>query len=232
MRIEIIPVEGLGEVQAGDDLAADLLAAVGKSGERLADGDVVVITHKIISKQQGAVAPAVDDAAYRALVEREAAAVLRRRGTLVITETRHGFVCANAGVDRSNMPPGKAALLPPDPDGSAHAIRTRLERDTGRRLAVVITDTFGRAWRRGQTDVALGVSGIPALLDLRGTLDALGRELTATETAFADEVAAGADLVMGKDRNIPACIVRGLEYPPQQGKGADLVRDPSEDLFR
>jgi coenzyme F420-0:L-glutamate ligase/coenzyme F420-1:gamma-L-glutamate ligase len=160
----------------------------------------------------------------------QAAAILRRRGDLVITETRHGFVCANAGVDRSNAAPGTAVLLPEDPDKSAHSLRMKLQRLSGARVGVIISDTFGRAWRHGLVDVAIGVSGVAAVLDLRGTTDAMGRMMEVTEVAVADEIAAAADLAMGKAASIPVAIVRGL--PLGDGRGRDLVRDPGDDLFR
>ncbi len=157
----MIPIIGIGEVGPGDDLAAALLDAASAQGVELVDGDVVVVTHKVVSKAEGRTADAPDDAAHRALVADEAVGILRRRGDMVIAITRHGFICANAGVDRSNSPEGRAVLLPIDPDRSAHTIRVRLERATGmQRLAVIITDTFGRPWRRGLTDVAIGVSGM------------------------------------------------------------------------
>ncbi len=231
--ISIVPLEGIPEVRRGDDLAALLLGAAARGGLDLEDGDVVVVTHKVVSKAEGAVAEIGDeDADYRRVVENEAAAVLRRRGDLVVAITRHGFVCANAGVDRSNAMPGTAVLLPRDPDRSAHALRRRLEQATGRRLAVVVTDTFGRAWREGLADVAIGVSGIPALLDLRGSVDDHGRELSATVVAVADEIAAAADLAMGKAAGIPAAVLRGVDLPSGEGRAADLVRPAENDLFR
>jgi coenzyme F420-0:L-glutamate ligase/coenzyme F420-1:gamma-L-glutamate ligase len=178
------------------------------------------------------VVPAASDADYRAVVEREAAAVLRRRGDLVIARTEHGFICANSGVDRSNTAPGTAVLLPRDPDRSAHRIRRRIATATGVDVAVVVTDTFGRAWRRGVVDVAIGVSGIEAILDLRGTPDAGGRIMEATEVAVVDEIAAAADLVMGKASGIPAALVRGVSAPRGEGRARDLVRPADEDLFR
>lgn len=230
--LKILPVDGIGEVARGDDVAALVLEAVASSDQALADGDVVVITHKVVSKAEGKVVPIDDEAGYRRLVEDEAAAVIRRRGDLVITQTKHGFICANAGVDRSNVDGDAAVLLPDRPDRSAHRIRRRLESSTGLRLAVVITDTFGRAWRRGLTDVAIGVSGMPAILDLRGTADMQGRTLMVTEVALVDEIAAAADLVMGKARGIPVAIVRGLDWEPGDGRATDLVRPAAEDLFR
>jgi coenzyme F420-0:L-glutamate ligase/coenzyme F420-1:gamma-L-glutamate ligase len=227
--IEIRPLLGIPEVKSGDDLAMLIHDAAGDGG--LIDNDIVVVTHKIVSKAEGSVATIVDEHQYRALVEDQAAAVLRRRGDLVITETRHGFVCANAGVDRSNAVPGTAVLLPEDPDRSAHAIRLKLERLGDARLGVIVTDTFGRAWRRGLVDVAIGISGATSVLDLKGKADAMGREMEVTEIAVADEIAAAADLAMGKATAIPAAVVRGLQLG-ENGRGTDLIRDPSEDLFR
>jgi coenzyme F420-0:L-glutamate ligase/coenzyme F420-1:gamma-L-glutamate ligase len=234
MTISIHPVPGIPEVAAGDDLPGLLAAALRDAGLGPEPGDVLVVTHKVVSKAEGAVAPldGDEDSAYRRVVLDEAAAVLRRRGDLVIAKTRHGFICANAGVDRSNAVPGTAVLLPADPDRSAHRIRMGVQRATGVDLAVVVTDTFGRAWRRGLVDVAIGISGIEAILDLRGTTDAGGRHLSVTEVAIADEIAAAADLVMGKASAIPAAVVRGLAVPRGDGRAADLVRDASEDLFR
>ena len=157
---------------------------------------------------------------------------MRRRGQLIIAETKHGFICANAGIDRSNAEPGTMILLPDDPDRSAHRIRVRLEQEFEPGLAVIISDTFGRPWRRGLTDIAIGISGIPAILDLKGTKDWLGYDLEVTEVAVADEVAGAADLVMGKADGIPAALVRGLQLPPGEGRARDLVRPAEEDLFR
>lgn len=232
MKVEILPVPGMPEIAPGDDLAGIVIAAADEAGLTFVDGDVVVVTHKVVSKAEGRLVTILDDAAYRAVVEDEAAEILRRRGDLVIVVTRHGFVCANAGVDRSNTAAGTAVLLPVDPDRSAHRLRLRLERASGTRLGVVVTDTFGRPWRRGLTDVAIGVSGIPALVDLRGTLDVSGRELAVTEVAVADEIAAAADLVMGKDRAIPVAVVRGLDLWGPEGRAGDLIRPAAEDLFR
>ena len=234
MTVSIIPVEGIGEAVPGDDAAELVLGGLQASSLTLLDGDVVVVTHKLISKVEGRIVDLDDPGpdGHRRLIEQEAVAILRRRGDLVIAETTHGFVCANAGVDRSNVESGRAVLLPVDPDASAHRLRLRLEKASGVSIGVVITDTFGRAWRHGLSDVAIGVSGIPAIVDFRGTTDTHGNVLEVTEVALADEIAAAADLVMGKATGIPAAIVRGLEYPEGEGRAADLVREPSEDLFR
>ncbi len=230
--VTILPVPGIGEVAAGDDVAGIILGALNGAGIEIDDGDIVVVTHKIVSKAEGRIADAPDDAAYRRLAEQEAAAIIRRRDDLIITITEHGFVCANAGVDRSNVAAGRAVMLPRDPDRSAHRIRVRLEQATGARLAVVVSDTFGRPWRRGLTDVAIGVSGIDAIQDLRGSTDTHGRVLDVTEVAIVDEIAAAADLVMGKATAIPVAVVRGLAWERGDGRAVDLVRPPSEDMFR
>lgn len=231
MTIELIPVPGIPEIRPGDDLPSLIVAAAQGAGIAFATGDVLVVTHKAVSKAEGRVVEVLDDAAYRRLVASEAAAVIRRRGDLVITQTSHGFVCANAGVDRSNARPGPAVLLPVDPDRSAHRIRTRIARATGVDVGVIVTDTFGRAWRRGLVDVAIGISGVAAILDLRGTPDAQGRIMDVTEVAVADEISAAADLAMGKASQIPAVVVRGLAVAGD-GRATDLVRPAAEDFFR
>ena len=227
----VLGVEGIGEIIPGDDLAAIIAAKA-----PLVAGDVVVVTQKIVSKAEGRMVrvDTSDPDAKRLLAESESVRVLRRRGDLVVTETRHGFVCANSGVDLSNVAEGWAALLPEDPDRSARRLRDGLRARTGLEVAVVISDTFGRAWRRGVTVVALGCAGIRAVVDLRGTTDALGRELVATEICVVDEIAAAADLVMGKARGVPVAVVRGVD-PLMLGRGSvteEVVRPYGEDLFR
>ncbi len=231
MSIEIYPIRGIPEVAPGDDLAALIVDGLEASQISLFERDILVITHKVVSKAEGRVEAAPDDRAYRSLAEREARSILRRRGDLLIAQTEHGFICANAGVDRSNVADGLAVLLPVDPDRSAHRIRLRIERMMGVSIAVVVTDTFGRPWRRGLVDVAIGVSGLPAILDLRGESDAHGRTMNVTEIAIVDEVAAAADLVMGKADGIPAAVLRGLDLTGD-GRATDLVRPPEEDMFR
>lgn len=228
MNLEIFGVNGIGEVTEGADVASLILEALPGP---LQDFDIVVVTHKIVSKAEGAIQPAATDEDRQSIVESESTAVVRRRGALTISITRHGFICANAGVDRSNVAPGYVVLLPRDPDVSAHRIRRRLEQATGKSLGVVITDTFGRPWRRGLTDVAIGVSGLPSLVDYRGTTDTFGSTLEVTEVAAIDEIAAAADLVMGKATGTPVAVVRGLRLTGD-GRATDLVRPPSEDLFR
>ncbi len=231
--IRLIPIVGIGEVRPGDDLATVLGDAI-EAGPGLTTGDVVVVTHKVVSKAEGKMMTLESDHpdAHRGLVEDEAVQIIRRRGSLVIARTKHGFICANAGIDRSNVEPGKVVLLPDDPDRSAHRLRVRLERRFGVAPAVIITDTFGRAWRRGLVDVAIGMSGLAAVDDHRGRTDTHGNVLEVTEVAVADEIAAAADLVMGKATGIPAAIVRGFVVPPGDGRVADLIRPDAEDMFR
>ncbi len=229
--LSVTPVLGMPEVRSGDSLA-ELIAA----RAALSDGDVVVVTQKVVSKAEGrleAVSPH-DPRSLAALVERESARVLRRRGDLVVSETRHGFVCANAGVDASNVEPAHASLLPVNPDRSARRIRSALHARAGVVVGVVVSDTFGRPWRRGSVDVALGCAGVAAVVDLRGTSDASGRRLEATEVCVADELASAAELVMGKAAGVPAAVVRGVDptWLRESSVREEVVRPPGEDLFR
>jgi coenzyme F420-0:L-glutamate ligase / coenzyme F420-1:gamma-L-glutamate ligase len=233
--LTVIPVEGIGEIEPGDELAVLIAHAATAQETPLESGDCVVVTQKVVSKAENRlVALDPDDLdAKRALVESESVRVVRRRGDLIISETRHGFVCANAGIDLSNVATGTAALLPVEPDRSAKHVRDALRARFDVEVAVVISDTFGRAWRQGLTDIAIGVSGIAGVVDLRETPDALGRILHVTEVAIADEVAGAAELVMGKASGVPAAIVRGLDRSWfREGSYRELVRAPSEDLFR
>ena len=229
--VSIHPVEGIPEITAGDDLASIIIHAIGSTGIQIVDRDIIVVTHKVVSKAEGQIREIPDEKTYRALVEDEAASIIRRRGDLVITQTHHGFICANAAVDRSNVQNGYALLLPVDPDRSANRLRTLIQRETGTSIGVVITDTFGRPWRRGLTDIAIGIAGLPSLLDLKGTTDTHGNVLEVTEVAVVDEIASAADLVMGKATGIPVAIVRGLDLAGE-GRVSDLIRPPGEDLFR
>ena len=230
--LEITPIEGIPEIRRGDDVASLIAGAA----PDLRDGDVVVVTQKVVSKAEGAMAEidAADPRGHKAIVEKESVRIVRRRGDLIISETKHGFVCANAGVDLSNVDEGWVALLPEDSDRSARRIRDGLRAALGVDVAVIVSDTFGRPWRRGLTDVAIGCAGIRAVVDLRGTEDSRGRELQVTEVCVVDELAGAAELVMGKADGIAAAIVRGVD-PGWLGRGevrAEVVRDPSEDLFR
>jgi coenzyme F420-0:L-glutamate ligase/coenzyme F420-1:gamma-L-glutamate ligase len=228
--ISVVAVTEMPEVRPGDDLAALIWPRVA-----LADGDVVVVTQKVVSKAEGRLVPldADDLDARKRLVLSESVRVLRRRGDLIVSETRHGFVCANAGVDLSNVGRGQAALLPVDSDRSARRIRHGLRR-RGADVGVIVSDTFGRAWRKGVTDVAIGCAGVAAVVDLRGTTDAGGRPLAVTEVCVADEIAAAAELVMGKSRAVPVAVVRGVDpdWLREGSVSGEVVRQPGEDLFR
>jgi coenzyme F420-0:L-glutamate ligase / coenzyme F420-1:gamma-L-glutamate ligase len=241
--VEVIGVPGLPEVRPGDDVG-ELIAA----HARLQDQDIVVVAQKIVSKAEGRIRSLREvepgEAALRyaerlqadprvvQVILDETVRVVRDERVLIV-ETRQGYVCANAGVDHSNVPgEDSVTLLPEDSDASASALRRRLEGLTGRRLGVIVADTFGRAWRMGITNVALGVAGLPALVDYRGRPDDFGQELTATLVAVADEVACAAELVMGKTDRLPVAVVRGYRAPAPPGSGRDLIRPPELDLFR
>ncbi|MHB8642870.1 MAG: coenzyme F420-0:L-glutamate ligase [Gaiellaceae bacterium] len=242
MTLTVIPIEGLPEVEAGADLAR-----LATDCCKVEEGDVLVLAQKIVSKAEGRVvkladiepserarefAGGEDDPRHVEAILREAARIVRTRGPLVIAETRHGFVCASAGVDASNAPEaGTLVLLPLDPDASARRVRARIHELTGRSIAVIVSDSFGRPWRNGTTDVAIGVAGIAPLLDLRGTLDRAGYELQSTQIAIADELAGAAELVMGKTRGIPAAVIRGFTYAGD-GTAHELVLPADRDLFR
>lgn len=244
-EVRVLPLLGIPELADGDDLGAILAEAAARAGG-LEPDDVVVVAQKAVSKVEGRVVALEQvepsrrarelagdgDPRRTEVVLGESREVLRSRPPLVIVETHHGFVCASAGVDASNARgPGTLVLLPLDPDASARRLRERLRELTGLDVAVIVSDSFGRAWRTGTTDVALGVSGMAPLLDLSGERDAAGYELHATEIAVADEIAGAAELVMGKTRGIPGAIVRGLRLSGQ-GSGADLLMPRERDLFR
>jgi len=234
--MEIWGLEGIGEVRPGDELFDVIADAARASARALQDGDVLVVTQKIVSKAEGRLVPvdADDPLSHKVLVEQEAARIVRRRGDLIITETKHGFICANSGIDLSNVERGYAALLPLDSDRSARRIKEGLRRVLGVDVAIVISDTFGRPWRKGLTDVAIGCAGIAAVVDLRGTPDALGRIMQVTEVCVVDEIASAAELVMGKSTGIPVAVVRGVD-PSWLRDGSvrdEIVRPPAEDLFR
>jgi coenzyme F420-0:L-glutamate ligase/coenzyme F420-1:gamma-L-glutamate ligase len=222
-------------VQKGDDLVTLFLTSLEESGEELRHHDLVVVTSKVVSKSEGQIVPydGSDEDKVR-IVEGESVRVLRRRGTLRITETRHGFINANAGVDLSNADEGTAVLLPKDPDRSARRLRSEIARRTGVDVATLITDTFGRVWRQGVTDVALGSAGLRPVLDLRGTTDANGRLLEATEVAIGDEIAGAANLVLHKAAATPFALVRGLDesFFGDGSVSENIVRSKNDDLFR
>jgi coenzyme F420-0:L-glutamate ligase/coenzyme F420-1:gamma-L-glutamate ligase len=244
-RVEVLAIEGLPEVHPGDDLA-ELIG----SRARLRDGDVVVVAQKVVSKAEGRIrrldqvvaSDEARDIAGRLIAEPDPRAVqvvldesvrVVRSERVLITESKHGFVSANAGVDHSNVPGDETlTLLPDDPDASARRLRDRLAELTGRQVGVIISDTFGRPWRVGIVNVALGIASAPSVVDLRGGLDDMGKPLRATVLAVADDIAAAAGLVMGKTWRTPAVVVRGLEPGDRNGSGRDLIRPADEDLFR
>ncbi len=239
--ISLLPVRGLPEIREGDDLAAMVVELID-----LADGDVLVLAQKVVSKAEGRViridgieasAKAIElagderDPREVEVILREAKRIVRERGPLVIAETVHGFICASAGVDHSNAPEeGTLVLLPDDPDASARRARERIRELTGRTVGVVITDSFGRPFRQGTTDVAIGVAGLPPIIDLRGTTDRIGYELRASRVAIADEIAGAADLARGKAEGVPAVVVRGLMLAGD-GTAREIVIEPELDLF-
>lgn len=244
-RVEVLAVEGLPEVHPGDDLAALIATRATFEG-----GDVLVVAQKVVSKAEGRIRRLADvtagdqarqiatrliaapDPRVVQVVLDESVRVVRSERVL-ITETKHGFVCANGGVDHSNVPGDDVVtLLPDDPDASARSLRDALASLTGADIGVIISDTFGRPWRVGIVNVALGIAQVPAVLDLRGTLDDSGKDLHATVLAVADDMAAAAGLVMGKTSRTPAVIVRGYERAGPIGVGRDMIRPPAEDLFR
>ena len=237
----MIPVEGLPEVREGDDVAAQIAAVA-----ELQDRDVVVVAHKVVSKAEGRVVrldeiepsaqalylAADEDPRRLEVILRESARIVRTRPPLVIAETRHGFVCASAGVDASNASePDTLVLLPEDPDASAVRLRDRLRGLTGADVVVIVSDSFGRAWRHGTTDVAIGCAGLAPLLDLQGERDATGYELHATVIAVADELAGAAELVRGKLNRVPVAVIRGFDSSGE-GTARELVIPPERDLFR
>lgn len=247
-KIELIGLPGIPEVAEGDDVAALIARALRDARIEVADGDVFIIAQKIVSKAEGRVvkldsiepspraqewAAAFDkDARVVEVVLRESKRIVRMERGVLISETEHGFVCANAGVDTSNVAEGAVTLLPKDPDASARQIRTALEQSFGVPLAVIVCDTFGRPWREGLVNVALGVSGIAPLIDYRGQKDSHGNPLRVTVIAIADELASAAELVMKKSAGIPVVILRGCEYESREASGVELIRVPELDLFR
>ncbi|MCS6802577.1 MAG: coenzyme F420-0:L-glutamate ligase [Dehalococcoidia bacterium] len=248
-ELRIVGLRGIPEVQPGADLVALILAAAEATGVGFEDGDILVVTQKIVSKAEGRLVR-VEDVVPSPLAEslgarwgkdprrievvlRESARIVRMDRGLIIAETRHGFVCANAGVDESNVAgEGVLALLPLDPDASAERIRAGIRERTGAQVGVVISDTFGRPWRAGLTDVAIGVAGFLPLDDFRGRCDPYGRELKVTMVAVADELASAAELAAGKVAGIPAVLIRGYRAPAGDGNARQLVRAPEHDLFR
>jgi coenzyme F420-0:L-glutamate ligase / coenzyme F420-1:gamma-L-glutamate ligase len=246
--LRLFAIPGLPEIRKGEDLAERIAVAARKAGLRFEDGDVLVVAQKIVSKAEGRVVslatvkPSAKAQALSVHLKKEPRAIelvlqesrrILRSDRVLITETHHGFVCANAGVDHSNVPgDDMVTLLPRDPDGSADLLAAALHRKTGKRTAVIISDTFGRPWRLGLINVAIGASRLRVLRDLRGTRDREGKPLTATILAVADELAAAAGLLMGKSEGTPAVIIRGYRFKPASEKAASIIRPADEDLFR
>ncbi len=247
--LQLFALTGLPEIRKGADLARAIAAAAKQQGFTFEDGDVLVVAQKIVSKAEGrivALRQVRPSAEARALAEqlhndprflevvlRESRRIVRKSARVLIVETHHGFVCANAGVDRSNVSGREVvALLPRHPDASAKRLAAGLRQRTGKQVAVLISDTFGRAWRLGLVNVAIGAAGVPVLLDLRGTRDRAGKRLRATILALADELAAAAGLLMGKAGGVPAVVVRGYRYRPASEPAARIIRPAHEDLFR
>jgi coenzyme F420-0:L-glutamate ligase/coenzyme F420-1:gamma-L-glutamate ligase len=247
-RLELLGLGGIGEVSKGDSIGALICDACSKQNLSLLDGDILVVAQKIVSKAEGRVV-SLDDVRPSAraielarqldkepaLVEvilGESRGIIRTGGRALIVETHHGFICANAGVDQSNVGQKKVALLPKDPDGSARQIREEIQRCTEKQPAVIISDSFGRPWRVGTVDVAVGVAGLKTIKDERGMTDPYGYQLKAAVAAVADEIAAAAELVMGKREGIPVVIVRGCEIEREEGSVRELLRPEAEDLFR
>jgi coenzyme F420-0:L-glutamate ligase/coenzyme F420-1:gamma-L-glutamate ligase len=247
-RLELVGLEGLGEIQLGDSLGRLISEAAFRQKIFLRDDDCVVVAQKIVSKAEGQVVCLDDvEAGPRALelarqlgkepalvevILRESREIVKMSGRALIVETHHGFICANAGVDQSNVGQRKVTLLPKHPDGSARAIRNEIQRRTGAAPGVVISDSFGRAWRLGTVDVAIGIAGVRAIKDERGTLDRYGYQLKAAVAAIADEMAAAAELVMGKTDAVPVVVVRGCDIEKEDGSAKELLRPAAEDLFR
>jgi coenzyme F420-0:L-glutamate ligase / coenzyme F420-1:gamma-L-glutamate ligase len=247
-ELHVFAVPGIPEARAGDEPGALIADAIERAGLLLSDGDVLVIAQKLVSKAEGAVVDLGDvrpsaqasawavahgkDAAITEVVLRESRRIVRMERGVIIAETNHGFVCANAGVDSSNVEAGRVTILPRDSDRSAIRAREIIEKRFGRRVATIVADTFGRPWREGVVNVALGVSGLRPLDDLRGSVDWHGRTLHSTIVAVADEIASAAELVMGKVHGRPAAIVRGAGEWAGEGAGVDLRRQASMDMFR
>ena len=229
-KVEIIPITGLPEFKKADDLIKILIPVLYDQGESLKDNDVLVVTQKIISKIEDR-AINLESIDISQILENESTQILRKRGETVIARTKHGFICANAGIDKSNIKKGYALLLPEDPDKSAYRIRKKIATEYGKEIAVIISDTFGRAWRKGQINVAIGCSGIEPLASYIGTSDLYGNDLMATEIAIVDELASASELVMNKIDAIPIAIIRGYSYKPSNKGIQEIIRRDDEDFF-
>ena len=229
-EVTIIPISGLPEVSEGDSLANLTHDVLKKSGKEILDGDIFVVTQKIVSKSEG-MSRNLDEHSFEDLLNSQVNCIVRKRGELVIAKTKHGFICANAGIDKSNIQKNTVLLLPEDPNKSAHSFRKKFENLTGKKIAVIISDTFGRAWRKGQVNFAIGSSGINPITSYIGKTDTFENELNATEIAVIDEIASAAELVMEKTLNVPIAIVRGVNYEDSKKNASELIRDDEEDFF-
>ncbi len=246
--MEIIPIHLKGDVNAHSNLASLILSSIKNEGHLLKNNDVLVVAHKIVSKAENRIIDlatvkpskrAVNiakkhgkDSRIVEVILRESSRILRMKRGIIITETKHGFVCANAGIDKSNVHGDRAALLPKNPDRSADKIRLAIRKQTGKSIAVIITDTFGRPFREGQVNVAIGISGLKPIKDYRGSKDMFGKELKVTQIAVADEIASAAELVMGKTDRAPIAIIRDYMYENKHGSAKELIRRRKNDLFR
>ena len=229
-EVAIIPVSGLPEVLPGDNLADLTNNVLKKLNRKVMDGDIFVVTQKIVSKSEG-MSRDLDEYNFEDLLMGEVNRVIRRRGELIIAKTKHGFICANAGIDKSNVKKNTVLLLPEDPNKSAHSYRKKMESLTGKKIAVIVSDTFGRAWRKGQVNFAIGSSGINPVTSYIGKTDTFENELNATEIAVIDEIASAAELVMEKTINVPIAIVRGVKYEDSKKNASELIREDEEDFF-
>ena len=229
-EVTIIPISGLPEISEGDSLANLTHDVLKKSGREILDGDIFVVTQKIVSKSEG-MSRNLDEHSFEDLLNSQVNRIVRKRGELVIAKTKHGFICANAGIDKSNIQKNTVLLLPEDPNKSAHSFRKKFENLTGKKIAVIISDTFGRAWRKGQVNFAIGSSGINPITSYIGETDTFENELNATEIAVIDELASAAELVMEKTLNVPIAIVRGVNYEDSKKNASELIREDEEDFF-
>ena len=229
-EVTIIPISGLPEVSEGDSLANLTHDVLKKSDKEILDGDIFVVTQKIVSKSEG-MSRNLDEHSFEDLLNSQVNRIVRKRGELVIAKTKHGFICANAGIDKSNIQKNTVLLLPEDPNKSAHSFRKKFENLTGKKIAVIISDTFGRAWRKGQVNFAIGSSGINPITSYIGKTDTFENELNATEIAVIDELASAAELVMEKTLNVPIAIIRGVNYEDSKKNASELIREDEEDFF-
>ena len=229
-NVSILPVMNLPEFDTGHEIVEELITKLEENKISLEDSDVIVITQKIISKVEGRKID-INKEDLEEVIKNESLQIIRKRGETIIAQTKHGFICANAGIDKSNIEEGFALLLPEDPDKTSRDIRKKIEHQTGKKISVIICDTFGRAWRKGQTNVAIGSSGIEPLESYIGEKDTFDNELFATEIAIVDELAGAAELVMKKSDNIPIVIIKGVKYNISDLGVDELIRNPQEDFF-